>query len=295
MGLMAVNVTRDGALSGDDALGRHLATLPPGAPVIVMVHGYKYDPWNGGKSPHTYLFAKNGAGCGRRMSWAVGLGAMDGPRAPLCIGFGWPARGSVWRAWDRSARAALPLAGLLTRIAARGRRAHLIAHSMGARLCLRALALAPAGSVGRVLLLSGAALRSEAQSALASPAGRTAEFVSVCGRENALFDVLTEGIAGLAEPTIGRAGIDDPRWLDLRLDRAHVRAALSALGLPVAPRTARVCHWSSYTRPGVFAVYRALLARHPLPLAALRCPEPWHAFGPLVLSPLPRPRVGDIH
>ncbi|QFU07473.1 hypothetical protein PARPLA_00937 [Rhodobacteraceae bacterium THAF1] len=274
MGLMAVNVTRDGALCGDEALARHLATLPRNAPIIVMVHGYKYDPGAEGRCPHETLFDASAADCGRGVSWGTELGAFDGAASPLCIGFGWPARGSVWRAWHMADRAAAPLAGLLSRIAARGRRAHLVAHSMGARVCLRAVALAPAGSVGRVILLSGAAHRQDARAALTSCAGASIEIVNVSGRENTVFDLLTSAVTGVPNQTIGcgwQAG--DPRWLDLRLDRDDTLAALRRLGFPVAPPSARICHWSGYTRAGVFALYRALLADRPLALRMLT-PEP---------------------
>jgi hypothetical protein len=37
--------------------------------------------------------------------------------------------------------------------------------------------------------------------------------------------------------------------------------ALARLGFPLRPASARICHWQPYLRPGVFALYRALLAR----------------------------------
>lgn len=283
MGVMAVNVRPNGSLEGDHALGRHLATLPKGAPVIIMVHGFKYDPQVAATSPHVSLFAPTK---GDGVSWPVELGANQ-PGGPLCIGFAWPARGTAWHAWRMAARMALPLAGLLTRIAAHGRRAHLIGHSMGARVCLNALAQAPAGSVGRVILLSAAVTRSEARAALASPAGGGVEVVNVLGRENALFDAL--GSAVMGRGTVGGGlGARDARWLDLHLDRAETQDGLARIGLPVGPPAARVCHWSSYTRAGIFALHRALLAERPLSLRLVRrvtasvAPQPMQV--PLMLN-----------
>lgn len=269
MPILAVNATPEGALEGHEAVARALAHLPRNAPVVIMVHGYKYDPHSPLHSPHHHLFAA--APVRRGVSWPVGLGVGEGGSEPLCIGFGWPARGSAWRALRQSAASARPLAGLISTIAAQGRRVHLLAHSMGARVCLQALALAPAGSVDRVILMTGAALRGEALTALASQAGRDAEIINVTSRENDLFDALIEALIGFRDTAIGSGlGAEDHRWLDLQIDATDTRRALAALGYPIAEPENLVCHWSAYTRPGLLHLYRALLQDHALPFGLLR-------------------------
>ncbi len=262
---LAVNASREAVLSGVGALGPAFACLPPRAPVIVMVHGYGYDPARPGRSPHPRLF-------GGPRGWAARLGAGTGESAPLCIGFGWSSRGTVWRAWAEGARAAAPLAGLISRIAARGHRVHLIAHSMGARVALHGLALAPSDSVGRAVLMTGAALRSDARRALASPAGRRAEVINVTSRENDIFDAAVELVTGWTGRSIGD-GLGRPRanWLDLQIDAPAARVGMARLGYALAAPAARICHDSAHARPGMFDLYRDLLTDPPrLPLSALR-------------------------
>ncbi|WP_375260462.1 alpha/beta hydrolase [Palleronia sp.] len=272
MPILAVNATPEGALEGHEALSRSLSRLARTAPVIIMVHGYKYDPRSTLHSPHRHLFAATTMPrCGRVASWPAGLGVGEGGAEPLCIGFGWPARGSIWQVWRRSAKAARPLAGLISAIAAQGRRVHLLAHSMGARVCLQALTLAPAASVDRVILMTGAALRGEACAALAAPAARAAEIVNVTSRENDLFDALVEALMGFRDVSIGSGlGTEDRRWLDLQIDAAGTRRALATLGYPIAEPETLVSHWSAFTRPGLLHLYRGLLADRRLPLGVLR-------------------------
>ncbi|MEM9638520.1 MAG: hypothetical protein AAGA94_12800, partial [Pseudomonadota bacterium] len=54
-------------------------------------------------------------------------------------------------------------------------------------------------------------------------------------------------------------GIDRQNVLNLQLDCPQTLSILDGLGLPVAAARRRVCHWSSYTRPGVMAFYAKLL------------------------------------
>jgi hypothetical protein len=126
-----------------------------------------------------------------------------------------------------------------------------------------------------MILLAGAELRGPAAAAMDTPAGCTAEVLNVASRQNTLFDLmlraaLTCGLsrslgAGLARPL--------PNWTDLHIDRADTLAALASRGFPLAPPDRPVCHWSAYLRPGVFPLYRAILARRIGP-AALRLPLP---------------------
>lgn len=272
MPVLAVNATPEGALEGHEALAQSLNRLPRTAPVIIMVHGYKYDPRSTDHSPHRQLFAATPVQrCGRVASWPAGLGVGEGGAEPLCIGFGWPARGSIWQVWRRSTDAARPLARLISAIAAQGRRVCLLAHSMGARVCLQALSLAPAASVDRVILMTGAALRGEARVALAAPAGQDAEIVNVISRENDVFDALVEALMGFRDVSIGSGlGTADGRWLDLQIDAADTRRALAMLGYSIAEPETLVSHWSAFTRPGLLHLYRGLLSDRRLPFAMLR-------------------------
>jgi hypothetical protein len=60
-------------------------------------------------------------------------------------------------------------------------------------------------------------------------------------------------------------------WIDLVIDDPDAEQALSGLGYPLRPASVRVCHWQPYLRPGLFALYRALLSRQ-ISLASLRAP-----------------------
>ncbi|MBC7157550.1 MAG: hypothetical protein H5U20_08560, partial [Rhodobacteraceae bacterium] len=146
--------------------------------------------------------------------------------------------------------------------AAPGRPVHLIAHSLGARVALAGIAAAPAGRVGRVIVLSPAEFRSRARAALAAPAARGAEVLAVTARANAPFDAAFAALArapGPRDAVLGRGLPGVARWLDIDLDDGPTLAALATLGHRIAPPRARVCHWSGYLRPGAFGLYRHLL------------------------------------
>lgn len=272
-------------------LARALAELPEGAPVVVMIHGMKFDPATPEHSPHGHILSLSpDRSCWKAKSWPRRLGLGD--TRGLAIAFGWPARGPVWQVTAEAARAARSLAAHLSalrRLAPR-RPVHMIAHSLGARVALRALAEMQGGDIQRVVLLSGAVFRAEAARVMETPAGRTAEVISVQTRENRLFDALLRAAYPLSGPTLGHRGPARANWLDLPLDRARTTEALARLGHPLGPHPAPICHWATYLRPGVWRVYRALLTTpERLPLAVLRTlttpdsrPRRW-------LPPLPFP------
>ncbi len=261
------------------AITAALAALPPASPVVIMVHGKGYEPGVAGRDPHALIFAaRSGHGRSRNVSWPRRLGfALPGPRRALglCIGFGWGASGALWQATRAADEAARMLARLVQMIrrADPGRRVDLIGHSLGARVILGAVPLLAPGMLGRVILLAGADFTHRAAAALASPAGRAAEFFNITTRENDLFDFLFERalapFGGCAALGCGLGGAAN--WLDLQLDHPAVAAALRGLGLPLAAPRAFVCHWSVYLRPGTFRLYRALIHdRERLSLAVLR-------------------------
>ncbi|WP_068301420.1 hypothetical protein [Pararhodobacter sp. CCB-MM2] len=253
------------------ALAAVLSALPPGAPVVIMVHGKGYCPTRPELDPHRLIFASRaGHGRSRHVSWPRRLGfALPGPRDPLglCIGFGWDARGRLWRATE-GADATAPRLALLVRLIRAldpARRIDLIGHSLGARVILGAVPLVPEGTLGRVILLAGADFTHRAAQALTSPAGQQAEFLNITTRENDLYDFLFErAFSPLGRNlALGRGmaeGLGAARnWLDIQLDHPQTALALRALGLPLAPPRARICHWSVYLRPGVFRLYRRLI------------------------------------
>ncbi|MDH3264870.1 MAG: alpha/beta hydrolase [Paracoccaceae bacterium] len=248
-----------------------LAELPAGAPVIVMIHGFKFNPWQEGHCPHRHILsAEPEPGCRKAVSWPKHLGIGEGA---LGIAFGWQAAGNLWRAWAEAGRAGVALARVLELLAAEGRRAEIVGHSLGARVALAAIARAPAESVGRAILIAPAEFRDAAEAAMETAASRTAEIVNVTSRENDLFDALVEWLIAPHRPgarTLGH-GLARPRsnWTNLEIGDPAVLAALARLGHRVAPSARRVCHWSGYLRPGLFPLYRAILSGA-LPPALLR-------------------------
>jgi pimeloyl-ACP methyl ester carboxylesterase len=301
MAVVGVDVGWRGTLAGGGVALEAAAALPPGAPVAVMIHGYRYSPATRRASPHASLYAPEPAGRGA-VSWPAALGLVgDGG---LALGLGWAARGTLHGAYLRAGSAGEALARFLPalRAAAPGARITLVGHSLGARVALAALRRVRPGDVDAAILLAPAEFASVALAAADSPAGRAARILSVTSRENALFDRgLAFLLAGSFAPTL-RSGLPEPRahWTDLHLHDAGILATLAALGHPVAPPVRRVCHWSAYTRPGVLPLYRALIdgTLPPERLAAAlpqRAPAR-RAGGPLRLPlrlPLPLPRIAS--
>ncbi len=272
-----VDVGRAGLRVDRGALAAALAKLPLGAPVVVMIHGYRFAPGaRGGNCPHTHIFSvQPPVQDWTAISWPRHLG-LSGGRA-LAIGFGWPARGRFWGACVRAKRAGRALAELaaLVQCLDPGRAFDVVGHSLGARVALAALPYAEAGDLRRLILLAAAETRRPAMRAMGSAAGRNVQVVNVTTRENDLFDFLFEWLAGAGLDTaIGQGLRETPaNWLDVQLDQPASLAALARLGhvLPEAP--ARISHWSPYLRPGALGLYRAILDGS-LPLGVLRTALP---------------------
>ncbi|GLS88881.1 hypothetical protein GCM10010873_38550 [Cypionkella aquatica] len=255
------------------ALARALADLPRAAPVVVMIHGYRFAPGaRGGNCPHRHIFSMQPpAQDWTAISWPRHLG-LSGGRA-LAIGFGWPARGGFHGACLRAGRAGRALAELAALVQSldQGRAFDVVGHSLGARVALAALPHAAPGDLRRMILLAGAETRRPALRAMGSAAGRAVQVVNVTTRENDLFDFLFEWLGGAGLDTaIGQGLCNTPvNWLDVQLDQPATLAALARLGhdLPSAP--ARISHWSPYLRPGALGLYRAILDGS-LPVEALQ-------------------------
>ncbi len=261
-----------GTMSLSDALKPHLG----GAPVLIMLHGFRYSPSRPHSNPHDQIL-KSGQDHPqtRLQSWPrrMGYGPGTADRG-LCIAFGWEAGGTIWRANREAARAGLALAALIAQLAALGAGpVNIIAHSLGARVALAALPRLDSGTIGRMILLTGAELRSTAETALMCPAGRTAKVLNVISRENDIFDFMYEWL--LAPHRYGAralgAGLALPQCVTAQIDHPDHLTGLRLLGFAIPPATNRMCHWSSYLRSGLFPLYRAFLdLDHGLDLADLR-------------------------
>lgn len=254
------------------------AELPPGAPIVVMVHGYRYSPSHPNHDPHRHILSMNPRqGCARAFSWPRGLGFGDTDgraNEGLAIGFGWEARCRFGRAYARAGATGSGLARLVSDLAqTSGRPVALIGHSLGGRVALQALAHADAGSLSRLVLLNAAEFRDTAAEALSRPAGAGAEVLNVTARENDLFDFALEQIMSRGRRRALGLGLEHParNWVDLQIDDADTLDGLRALGFPTDRRAFRLSHWTPYLRAGLFEFYRAALC-HPwaLPLGLLR-------------------------
>jgi len=301
MPLIHVNAGRDGPDLHDrpGVLGQYLPDLLAGnGPVILMLHGYKYAPGHARECPHRHILSLTPErDCFKVVSWPRGLG-FGGDRADegLGIGFGWNARGTLWQAYAEAARAGERLAQLvrLIREHAPHRPVHAVAHSLGARVVLSALPHLPEGAFGRLILLAGAEFAGRAAEALATPAGCRAEVINVTSRENDFYDFLLECLIpapARGDRSLGLALSGGPKVLNLQMDHPETLSVLRRAGFEVANPTARICHWSPYTRAGVFPMYRRLLREAgTLPLAQLRAALPEHP-APRWSRLLPLPEV----
>lgn len=244
-----------------ERLGRKLDLLHPTAPVVVMIHGWRYAPGLARDCPHGSILSLDPPPDDRlAVSWPRHLG-LDGT-AGLGIALGWNARCDPWRAHWRAGRTGAALAGIAGLVHARtGRGVQVIAHSMGARVALAALPQSGTGHIARMILLAPAETRGRALAAMGTPAGRSVEVINVTTRENDLFDACFEwGIHLGLRTSIGQGlGRRLPNWHDLWIDQAPTLRALAALGRPLTAPPRRICHWSPYLRPGTIALYRALI------------------------------------
>ncbi|MFN3578275.1 MAG: hypothetical protein ACK4TJ_15005 [Tabrizicola sp.] len=244
-----------------DRLVRKLAALPAGAPVVVMIHGWRYAPGFARDCPHGSILSLDPPpGDRRAVSWPRHLG-LDG-RSALGIALGWSAKCDPWRAHLRAGWTGPGLAEIARTVHdLTGRGIQVIAHSMGARVALSALPHLPAGHVRRMILLAAAETRGRALATMDTPAGRSVEVINVTTRENDLFDACFEwGIHLGLRTSIGQGlGQSLPNWRDLWIDQPRTLRALAALGHTLSDPPRRICHWSPYLRPGTIALYRALI------------------------------------
>ncbi|TNC50536.1 alpha/beta fold hydrolase [Rubellimicrobium rubrum] len=269
---MPILAVRDSALPGTTDLPCVLARLPSRAPVVVMIHGFGFDPFDPQSDPHLHIL---GLDPDRRrwgaVSWPRRLD-LAGDRG-LGVAWGWPSTGTIWQANAQAAAQGKKLArfiGILRALDGQ-RPVHVIAHSLGARVAYSALTDLGPNDVQRVVLIAPALSLAEARAACRSPAGRMAMFVNVTGRENRLFDALLLAALPYRGRRLARRSICDDNWLDLALDDPDVLGTLRQWGWRIRPARVRICHWSGYLRPGVWRLYQDLLLRpDETPLSCLR-------------------------
>ncbi|WP_461405899.1 DUF726 domain-containing protein [Falsiruegeria mediterranea] len=251
---------------------RQTRDLP--GPVVIMTHGYSYRTHDPVDCPHDLVLSTAPKARPKRVkSWPRALG-LDRPDR-LSIAFGWDAHGTLWSARRRALQAGQALARVICCLKQvnPNRPVHFIGHSLGIEVALEALHHLEPGQLSRIISLTGAAYRMRTLDALSTRAGKSAEFINVTARENDLFDFLFERVIAPSAPSdcaIGQ-GIAAPNAVTLQLDCSHSLNALAALGVPIEAPNRRICHWSSYMRPGVFNLYdRLLCSDRPLSLAALQ-------------------------
>ncbi|WP_299146230.1 DUF726 domain-containing protein [uncultured Tateyamaria sp.] len=280
MPILRLNAGPEGLrLHGSPASARSaLATAACGTgPMIIMVHGFKYDPDAVRFSPHTSIFAhaKHPDRDGD-VQWLRHLGFGAGnPDEGLAVAFGWRARGNLWRAVRSAHAAGRHIAEVIADLHRRApqRPIHVITHSMGSEIIFEALQTLPAHSVQRIITLTGASYASRAQQAMTTAAGHTAELINITSRENDLFDFAFERLIPAPHPKdrAMSAGLTLSNAVTVQLDCLRTLSLLAGFGGHIAPPQRRVCHWSGYTRPGVMRFYAHALRRpDAVPLEALR-------------------------
>ncbi|MBB3984430.1 pimeloyl-ACP methyl ester carboxylesterase [Sagittula marina] len=300
MPLLRITVTEgSAALHGSSApllSALRDALAEDAGPITVMVHGFRYQPGRAGNCPHETLFAREPRTTRRIVGWPRHLGLRGQAGEGLGISFGWPARGTVWQAFEQADLAGRALATFLSdiRTLAPERPIHAIGHSMGARVILRAIRDSDPETLRRVILLAGAEFEETAKICLTSPAGLHTQVLNVTSRENDVFDFMLEHLItapGKRSKMLGHAAggsLSIPNMVTLQLDDANSLQALRRAGFRIAPAERRICHWSPYLRAGVFPLYRAFLSGQ-MPLVQLRATLP-DTHAPRWSRLFPRPR-----
>ncbi len=261
-------------------LSHALARIAPDAPIVIMIHGYRYHPGFSQFNPHDLLFSRSPIrACHKVTSWPQGLGFEPMTREDgLAIGFGWeglpsrkitpkPRLSSFAHVYKQAHRAGGHLARLLTWIdeLAPGRKVDILAHSLGARVTFGGLMRSCSANVERVVLMGGAEYASVIDQYFRHVDHHpNLEVFCVKNRQNGFVDFLFESFAPRSHPkdfVIGR-GYEGPqhRWLNLAIDDKNVLAALADRGIGIGARSNRmvVDHWGFYNRAGIMRFYQNL-------------------------------------
>ena len=265
--------------------------LPPSAPIVVLVHGYKYSRARSGSDPFRYVYAPVTIDPRMRFrSWPQGLGfTRQGITDGLCLCFAWPAhksdpltcqkgaRGPFARVYNRAEVAGAALARVVDTLHAFSphRSVDILAHSLGARVALQAMRYARRRSFGQVILMGGAEYVAAAESCISGPAGRNAQVYNITAAENDVFDAMFRWF-GPAEfrhqPALGSGLAHRARnCVDIPLDHARTPTVMARRGVTLGATPGWLNHWGFYTRHGTMSLYRDIFRqRHRWDPAGLR-------------------------
>ena len=227
-------------------------------PVVLMVHGYSFNPRDAQESPLASVYGFPHAvppGPDHRMSWMPLVGECDeagGNLAENAIGFSYNSMGgsltdygqACWSnsyqyaLFDLSPLAARALASLITALSAHpAQRFRIFAHSLGTRTTSPAVGLLggklPA-NLDRILLLNGAEFSVDAARNFATC---TSQVINILNTKDAVLDLGGEGAGAPIRPNeskeacvIGRDGLGgNTNWIDLQLDNPAICDRLAAM------------------------------------------------------------------
>ena len=321
---------------------RAAAALPADQSPLVMVNGFLFDPKHAvtpepedTDNPHgrIYHFKDTGERNEQRhhtTGWPLWMGFDEGDRSGssgLAVAFGWHSqpgfasslidhfKNFYARAYENAGLAAWVLVNVLDELAATlpDRPIDIMAHSLGSRVVVRAIALAAkhhpdlTERIGRVVFLGGAEYVVEAQLMytrlhdLNRP--RRPDFYNIVSRENDVLDKLGENFGPRTfgnSQVIGHNGLDMsdrarktvPNWIDLQIDSERLQDwMLGQRGIEVSgDRPNNIWdHWYYYTFRGNMDLYTGILRDRPLwDISALRgaenpipegVPKRWYNFG----------------
>ena len=242
---------------------------------VIMIHGYKFDSTQRHHCPHATMFNPSAVEQDyRTLSWPDAFHMA--PAGSCAIGFSWPARGRLKSVYHLAARAGVELGQLIKALRSNYPKTpiHLMAHSMGARVVLRAFHTLGAGNIERAILMFPAEYEVPSEAALNTDAGQTCEILTIASRENAFYEYLFSWM-NLAGHQMGRAfgGYQPSRTnhVTVWIDRKEIIDALHSMDIQVGTRKRRLCHWSAYTRTGIFNLYaRWLFHPRQLPITTLQ-------------------------
>lgn len=256
-------------------LGEYLSLQKKISSFVIMIHGYKFDSGDQNHCPHATMFNPDAVEQDyRTLSWPDAFHMA--PADSCAIGFAWPARGKLGSVYDLAARAGAELGQLIKALRLHHPEIpiHLMAHSMGARVALRAFHLLEAGDVERAILLFPAEYQVPTEATLSTDAGKACEILTIASHENTFYEFLFSWMK-LAGAQMGPAfgGYQPARsnHVTLWIDRTDIIDALNSMDIRIGHRERRLCHWSAYTRTGIFDLYaRWLFHPRQLPIATLQ-------------------------
>jgi hypothetical protein len=268
-------------------------------PVIVMVHGYMFDPTDSpDTSPDSPFDSIYGSPprVDYHTSWLPLVGECDrsgGAAGENAIAFCYKStagleevRDSGWinsyqhAVFDLAPRAARALASILGAVADRAPLVRILAHSLGTRTTTQAMRLARARlpeTLDRIVMLDGAEFCVDAAAAFT---GCQQDVFNIVNRRDSVLRIggdqachPVRAVGTLGSCVIGYDGVGgNDRWLDLQLDNDSLVQWLAAGNAPDGkPYTinalaeedshplAGLDHWACYTNDGNRALVRDLL------------------------------------